>query len=132
MASRSLQVYTVQHLITPATALQQHSMSCCRLAGILYGGIGVTDAAEAQAAIKFAKRFEILKGDEAKRLRLQEVDLTSESSIAETVPWSDLTSYTHSQQHQQKAYDQTECNPCSVVSPSQVHSHCNCQPAGIP
>lgn len=47
---------------------------------------GVTDAAEAQAGIEFAKRFELIKGDESKRLRLQEVDLSDESSIAEALP----------------------------------------------
>ena len=47
---------------------------------------GVTDAAEAQAGIEFAKKFELIKGDESKRLRLQEVDLSDESSIAEGLP----------------------------------------------
>lgn len=46
----------------------------------------MTDAAEAQAGIEFAKKFELIKSDESKRLRLQEVDLSDESSIAEALP----------------------------------------------
>ena len=56
---------------------------------------GVQDAAEAQAGLDFAKRFEILKGDEIKRIRLQEVDLSDESSIAAALPRYNLSSRTH-------------------------------------
>lgn len=66
------------------------SSYACIMKGLLYDVVhaasGVSDAAEAQAGIEFAKRFELIKGDESKRLRLQEVDLSNESSIAEALP----------------------------------------------
>ncbi len=47
---------------------------------------GVADVGEAQAGLDFAKRFEIIKGAEAKNIRLQAVDLSDESAIADALP----------------------------------------------
>lgn len=41
---------------------------------------------EAQAGLDFAKRFEIIKGAEAKNIRLAAVDLSDESAIAAALP----------------------------------------------
>ncbi|KAA6429783.1 MAG: hypothetical protein FRX49_00215 [Trebouxia sp. A1-2] len=47
---------------------------------------GVADVEEAQAGLDFAKRFEIIKGAEAKNIRLEAVDLSDESAIADALP----------------------------------------------
>lgn len=49
---------------------------------------GVADVEEAQAGLDFAKRFEIIKGSEVKNIRLQAVDLSDESAIADALPRS--------------------------------------------
>ena len=47
---------------------------------------GVTDLQEAQASLEFAKRFELIKGQETKNIKLQGVDLSDESAIASALP----------------------------------------------
>ena len=47
---------------------------------------GVTDLEEAQASLEFAKRFELIKGQETKNIKLQGVDLSDESAIASALP----------------------------------------------
>ena len=47
---------------------------------------GVSDVEEAQAGLDFAKRFEIIKGSEVKNIRLQAVDLSDASAIADALP----------------------------------------------
>ena len=51
-----------------------------------YFATGVADVEEAQAGLDFAKRFEIIKGSEVKNIRLQAVDLSDESAIADALP----------------------------------------------
>ncbi|KAL0019003.1 hypothetical protein WJX79_006320 [Trebouxia sp. C0005] len=57
---------------------------------LLRGGFkvtaGVADVEEAQAGLDFAKRFEIIKSAEAKNIRLEAVDLSDESAIADALP----------------------------------------------
>ncbi|KAL0030841.1 hypothetical protein WJX77_009090 [Trebouxia sp. C0004] len=57
---------------------------------LLRGGFkvtaGVADVEQAQAGLNFAKRFEIIKGAEAKNIRLEAVDLSDESAIADALP----------------------------------------------
>jgi hypothetical protein len=47
---------------------------------------GVADVEEAQAGLDFAKRFEIIKGAEAKNIKLEAVNLSDESAIADALP----------------------------------------------
>lgn len=46
----------------------------------------MSDVEEAQAGLDFAKRFEIIKGSEVKNIRLQAVDLSDASAIADALP----------------------------------------------
>ena len=47
---------------------------------------GVTEEGPAEAAIDFAVRFELLRKDEASRLRLVEVDYSDYDDIAASIP----------------------------------------------
>ena len=66
--------------------LSVKSNICGYTASMLTSDAGVSDVKEAQAGLDFAKRFEIIKGAETKNIRLQEVDLSDASSIAEALP----------------------------------------------
>ncbi len=63
---------------------------CCYLCwhteALVHCIAGVADVEEAQAGLDFAKRFEIIKGAEAKNIRLEAVDLSDESAIADALP----------------------------------------------
>ena len=47
---------------------------------------GVADEERAQAAVDFAASVELLKKDEVQKLRLEEIDLADEESIAAALP----------------------------------------------
>lgn len=57
---------------------------------------------EAQAGLDFAKRFEIIKGAEAKNIRLAAVDLSDESAIAAALPRCAFTN-SHCQHRQRNS-----------------------------
>ena len=46
----------------------------------------MSDIEEAQAGLDFAKRFEIIKGSETKNIKLQAVDLSDASALADALP----------------------------------------------
>ncbi len=59
---------------------------CWHIEALVHCTAGVADVEEAQAGLDFAKRFEIIKGAEAKNVKLEAVDLSDESAIAGALP----------------------------------------------
>ena len=52
---------------------------------MLSGNAGVPDLGEAQTLLGFAKTYELIKKDNQSKLRLAEVDLSSEDSLASEI-----------------------------------------------